>query len=141
MPSYLQMLTITDSINTAKEMATAIVESYGTSGGNALDEAVNNTFKLKLIKKFTTNIDWATVDTFRQEAIAEGKAVAAEQVKTNTIDEHIQNPQNSQTDIAEEVPEDVSGGGDTDLGSDMGSDMGDMGSDLGGGETDFGGGF
>jgi hypothetical protein len=129
MPSYLQMLTITDPINTAKEMASAVVESYGNTGGNALDEATNNLFKLKLIKKFTTNIDWTTVDIYRDEAIAEAKGLAANQVKTNTIDEHIQNPQNSQTDIAAEVPEDVSGGGsDMDLG---GGDM-EGGMDMGG---------
>jgi hypothetical protein len=134
MPSYLQMLTITDTINTAKEMANAVVESYGNSGGNALDEATNNVFKAKLIKRFTTNVDWPTIEEDREQAIAESKSIAAEQVKTNTIDEHIQNPQNSQTDIASEVPEDVSGGGDMG-GSDM--DMGG-GMDESGGSDNFG---
>jgi predicted DNA binding CopG/RHH family protein len=110
MPSYLQMLTVTDTIDTAKAMANALAEAHGAPGGNQIDEATLDIFKLKLIKKFTTNIDWITVDNFMEQAQAEAKAKAALRVKTNTIDEHIQNPQNSQTDIASEVAEDTGNG-------------------------------
>jgi hypothetical protein len=114
------MLTVTDTIDTAKTMANSVAEAYGLSGGNNIDESTAEIFKLKLIKKFTTNIDWPSMDTMMDEAKAESKAKAADKVKTNTIDEHIQNPQDSQTDIAAEVPEDVSGGSGEDLGGDMG---------------------
>jgi hypothetical protein len=123
MPSYLQMLTVTDTIDTAKTMANSLAEAYGTSGGNQIDESTIDIFKLTMIKKFTTNIDWVSVDEAMDQAKAEAKAKAALKVKTNTIDEHIQNPQNSQTDIAAEVPEEAGGG-----------DMGDMGGeDMSGG--------
>jgi hypothetical protein len=131
LPSYLQMLTITDTIDTAKTMATSIAEAYGQSGGNSIDEATNDLFKLKLIKRFTTNIDWVSVDEDRRDAIAESKSIAADKVKTATIDEHIQNPIDSQTDIAAEVPESTA---EDEIG-DMGGDTGDTGGsmdDLGG---------
>jgi hypothetical protein len=139
MPAYLQMLSITDTIDTAKTMANSLAEAYGINGGNGVDDAALSIFKLKMIKKFTTNIDWIESDRIMEEAKAEAKARAVEQVKINTIDEHIQNPQNSQTDIADEIPEDVSEGGDMGGGDmDMG---GDMGSDMGGGDMDMGGEF
>jgi hypothetical protein len=125
MPAYLQMLSITDTIDTAKAMANSLAEAYGNSGGNGVDDAVLIIFKLKMIKKFTTNIDWSSVDKAMEEAKAEAKGQAADQVKTNTIDEHIQNPQNSQTDIAAEIPEDVSGGDDIGNMNDMGENMGE----------------
>jgi hypothetical protein len=135
MPAYLQMLNITDTIDTAKNMANALAEAYGINGGNGVDDATMSIFKLKLIKKFTTNIDWPTVDKIMEEARAESKAVASEQVKINTIDEHIQNPQNSQTDIASEVPEDVSSDNNMDMGVSGGGDM------SGGDDMNFGEGF
>jgi hypothetical protein len=135
MPSYLQMLTITDTIDTAKTMANSIAEAYGQSGGNAIDEATTDLFKLKLIKKFTTNIDWVTVDEYRREAIAEAKSIAADKVKTATIDEHIQNPSESQTDIAEEPPSD-SLGGEEDMSGGGGEGEGNM--DMSGGGDDLG---
>jgi predicted DNA binding CopG/RHH family protein len=133
MPSYLQMLSITDNMDTAKTMANSIAEAYGNSGGNQVTEAVTDLFKLKIIKDFTKNIDWIKIDDMRREAITESKAVAADVVKTATIDEHIQNPIESQTDIAKE-PEKSS---DTDMDSGMGEGNntieggGDMGNDLG----------
>jgi hypothetical protein len=138
MPAYLQMLNITDSIDTAKTMANSIAEAYGLAGGNTIDEATASSFKLKLIKKFIKNIDWTFIDDSYSEAIAESKPIAAEKVKTNTIDEHIQNPQDSQTNIADEVPEDASeegGGGEESMGEGGGEEaMGEGEGSAGGGE-------
>jgi hypothetical protein len=106
MPAYLQMLNITDVIDTAKNMANSIAEAYGLTGGNNVDEAVMNTFKLKMIKNFTKSIDWTFIEKAYNDSVSESKAAAADKVKTNTIDEHIQSPQDSQTNIAGEVPED-----------------------------------
>jgi hypothetical protein len=131
MPSYLQMISITDTIDTAKTMANSIAEVYGASGGNAIDDATNDLFKLSLMKKFTNNIDWDVIDKMREQAISDSKKIAADKVKTNTIDQSIQNPQDAASSDIAEAENQYENGGSEDAGSGSATD------DMGGGDMSF----
>lgn len=135
-PTYLSMTNVTEVVNSAKDVASALAEALDLQGGNETENKVLSNFKLNIIKKYTQIVDWDEIEEVLKQSRNQSAASVVEKVKSNAIDEKLNTPidEINDTNPSKISGNDSMGGGGMDMGGGS-SDMGGM-DDLGGGGDD-----
>ena len=114
--TMMSMTTVSEALDSAKNLASSIVEVYNLQDGSSVETARNTLFKRKIIEKYVNNVEWTDIEDILNKATEEAPNEVFKTQKLAKLDQKLQEDDlndNSKSDAGG-----IGGENNTDLGSD-----------------------